>query len=35
MNRVVGCLSLLYTAGTIREQLGTDMQAQYGDFGTK
>jgi len=27
-------LSLLHTAGTIREQLGTDMLAQYGDFGT-
>ena len=26
--------SLLHTAGTIREQLGTDMLAQYGDFGT-
>ena len=24
-----------YTAGTIREQLGTDMLAQYGDFGTQ
>jgi len=24
-----------FTAGTIREQLGTDMLAQYGNFGTK
>ena len=34
LDRALGRLSLLHTVGTIREQLGTDMLAQYGDFGT-
>ena len=33
-DRATDRLSLLHTVGTIREQLGTDMLAQYGDFGT-